>query len=56
MNAHESKIKNLLKTVITAVADSGEDEWPPKCTALLYQPVRPDVSSSAHHCVLTEVK
>ena len=56
MNANEARIKNLLKTVITAVADSGEDEWPPKCTALLYQPVRPDASSAEHYCAAAEVK
>lgn len=45
MNTNESKVKKLLKTIVTAVADSGDD-WPPKCSALLYQPIRPTVSKS----------
>lgn len=46
MNTNESKVKKLLKTIVTAVADSGDDDWPPKCSALLYQPIRPTVSKS----------
>lgn len=45
MNASESKMKNLLKKIVNAVADSGDD-WPPKCCALLYQPVHPNATKS----------
>lgn len=46
MNSNESKVKSLLKTIVTAMADSGNDDWPPKCSALLYQPVHPCASES----------
>lgn len=46
MNTNESKVKKLLKKIVTAVAGSGDDDWPPKCSALLYQPVHPNVSKS----------
>lgn len=51
MNANESRLKNWLKTLVDIVADSGNDDWPPKCSALLYQPVRP---SESEHMKLPE--
>ncbi len=47
MNANNSAMKTLLKKIAVSLASSGDDEWPPRCTALLYQPVHPTLATTS---------
>ena len=31
----------LVKCIVSHIADSESDDWPPKCATFLYQPKRP---------------
>lgn len=56
MKKQNSKVESVMKRVVTYVVDTELYEWPPQCTAFLYQPVRPrkankelDVKSVRHN-------
>ena len=56
MNTNDSKWSRLMKAVVAAVADSGDDEWPPKCSTFLYQPVHPNAIKHEQEKVATTEK
>ena len=47
MQKQKMMIKGLVKSMVNKAADPEPREWPPKCTAFLYQPKRPSRNQSA---------
>lgn len=41
MKKHDTKIEGIIKNAVTYMVDTELYEWPPQCTAFLYQPIRP---------------
>lgn len=41
MIVNETKVKAFLTAIVNEAIESEAGEWPPKCSALLYQPVHP---------------
>lgn len=48
MQKQKIMINGLVKSMINKAADPEPREWPPKCTAFLYQPKRPSRNPSAN--------
>lgn len=46
MQKRKMMINGLVKSMINKAADPEPREWPPKCTAFLYQPKRPSHNQS----------
>ncbi len=42
-------IKNLVNAVIAKMMKKDASEWPPTCSWLTYQPVRPDKADMTGH-------
>lgn len=43
MKTMQNHIKDTVKNMATAMMKADEREWPPSCSFLIYQPVRPQV-------------
>lgn len=41
MKKQNAKIEGIVKKVVAHMVDTELYEWPPKCAAFLYQPIRP---------------
>lgn len=44
MDKQANWMDRLLKKVVCAIVDNEREGWPPECSTLLYQPIRPHTS------------
>lgn len=51
MNIAKETMNQLLKKTTNYMIDKDEDEWPPTCNFIIYQPVRP--ARSTNDCTET---
>lgn len=46
MKTKQNHIKEVVKSVVATMMKVDEREWPPSCSFLIYQPVRPQVRNN----------
>lgn len=54
MEQLKSRIKEVAKCMAETMMKVDEREWPPSCSFLIYQPVRPEVKRSSNGIAKTK--
>lgn len=56
MKQQNAKFEGIIKKAVTHMVETELYEWPPKCTAFLYQPVRPKKTEKKQTCGTGEMQ